>query len=644
MVPEPEPEPEPELEWAQREPEPEPEPYHSSPRAASPTEDAYEDDAEDVNDDEDEGAGCCGALPVVAGRPPAGVVEKYCARRCLDRWRPRGIRLDERTSRLRVARASSRGESKVWDLRGAEVEQGREGRRRFLSIRVIRGCGRGADGRGAEKLRTHKGDELKLAPADAELRRWKHALRRAAARPGRSATTLSGSPAGSLDSEGSWPSSSSADESEHSGSSEDDSDGGRFPLPPGWTVAKSHRSGHRYWVNRGTGEQSRSHPGRRRGRERRRDRVALGAHRMHEAGFNRRRSPARARSHSPRTRRSPNRSEFSVVVRRDPVYSLGIELSQHATVTAYNGPGAEDAGVPLGAQLLAVDSIDFSGVPLVEDPAEQAEELERRLEMVERRTAAGDHVRLQLSQQGGTAARSHRRLSPRRVVVRRLAGGSDGMQEEMKLRHHDHWFRSDGAHRQRRRFGLDQVRGRLIIEQKQRCCCARETRETHSVVEVQADSVATNPLGFTVHTAADRTIVIVATDQRQKDRWVQALRSASRMHGHGVRALASGWEIFVRRLLRRARRREHAAAISSPFDAHGVPLSAGTRRRMHQLERERRKAERRAETLQGRLDEVEEAAKEVNATLRATCLTGCAFTQILLRCRRSSDGTRWSRA
>ena len=172
--------------------------------------------------------------------------------------------------------------------------------------------------------------------------------------------------------------------------------------------------------------------------------------------------------------------------------------------------------------------------------------------MVERRTAAGDHVRLQLSQDGGTAARSHR-LSPRRVVVRRLAGGSDGMQEEMKLRHHDHWLRSDGAHRQRRRFGLDQVRGRLIIEQKQRCCCARN-RETHSVVEVQADSVATNPLGFTVHTAADRTIVIVANDQRQKDRWVQALRSASRTTLSG-RALASGWEKLVRRLPRRARRR-----------------------------------------------------------------------------------------
>jgi hypothetical protein len=61
------------------------------------------------------------------------------------------------------------------------------------------------------------------------------------------------------------------------GSSDDDSDDGRWPLPPEWTAAVSRRTGLRYWANRETGEQSRSHPGRRAGRYNKEDRLAQGA-------------------------------------------------------------------------------------------------------------------------------------------------------------------------------------------------------------------------------------------------------------------------------------------------------------------------------------------------------------------------------
>ena len=53
--------------------------------------------------------------------------------------------------------------------------------------------------------------------------------------------------------------------------------------------------------------------------------------------------------------------EFEVVVRKDRKHGLGIELSRDCRVIGFHGRGAQDAGVPRGAQLLSVAGINLRG-------------------------------------------------------------------------------------------------------------------------------------------------------------------------------------------------------------------------------------------------------------------------------------------
>ena len=88
--------------------------------------------------------------------------------------------------------------------------------------------------------------------------------------------------------------------------------------------------------------------------------------------------------------------EFEVVVRKDRKHGLGIELSRDCRVIGFHGRGAQDAGVPHGAQLLSVAGIDLRGVPSIADASEKEEQMDRLMQSADRRTAAGDNVTLRL--------------------------------------------------------------------------------------------------------------------------------------------------------------------------------------------------------------------------------------------------------
>ena len=193
-------------------------------------------------------------------KPLMGRLEKFCKDRLVagrvpvNSWQERDFTLHPKTGRLMVSseKRSSGKADVLWDLKGASVEQERDGAR--STVVVI----------------TYEGEELRLSTPNADsLRRWKQSLRFVAGGGG-SAHSDTDSDQGSAES---WPSSSSMDESMHDGSvssqaiptawfpwrslrdclrlqSEDDSNGGRWPLPPEWTAAVSRRTGQRYWVNR----------------------------------------------------------------------------------------------------------------------------------------------------------------------------------------------------------------------------------------------------------------------------------------------------------------------------------------------------------------------------------------------------------
>ena len=88
--------------------------------------------------------------------------------------------------------------------------------------------------------------------------------------------------------------------------------------------------------------------------------------------------------------------EFEVVVRKDRKHGLGIELSRDCRVIGFHGRGAQDAGVPHGAQLLSVAGINLRGVPSIADASEKEEQMDRLMQSAGRRTAAGDNVTLRL--------------------------------------------------------------------------------------------------------------------------------------------------------------------------------------------------------------------------------------------------------
>ena len=88
--------------------------------------------------------------------------------------------------------------------------------------------------------------------------------------------------------------------------------------------------------------------------------------------------------------------EFEVVVRKDRKHGLGIELSRDCRVIGFHGRGAQDAGVPRGAQLLSVAGINLRGVPSIADASEKEEQMDRLMQSAGRRTAAGDNVTLRL--------------------------------------------------------------------------------------------------------------------------------------------------------------------------------------------------------------------------------------------------------
>ena len=88
--------------------------------------------------------------------------------------------------------------------------------------------------------------------------------------------------------------------------------------------------------------------------------------------------------------------EFEVVVRKDRKHGLGIELSRDCRVIGFHGRAAQDAGVPLGAQLLSVAGINLRGVPSIADASEKEEQMDRLMQSAGRRTAAGDNVTLRL--------------------------------------------------------------------------------------------------------------------------------------------------------------------------------------------------------------------------------------------------------
>lgn len=176
----------------------------------------------------------------------------------------------------------------------------------------------------------------------------------------------------------------------------------------------------------------------------------------------------------------------------------------------------------------------------------------------------------------------------------------------MKLRH------EDGQHRHHREFSLEA--GRLSVHEKKHWCPGIDPHEhqTHTVVSVRPDSSAANPLGFTVITSSGEQLAIVAKSISQKQLWVDALQETALQHklagSRAVRHQASGWERLVRRLLRRARRRDYAR-LQNQYRP-GIKTSPQTRRRMRQLERERRLAEEHAEDLQLKLEETKNWAYE----------------------------------
>ena len=88
--------------------------------------------------------------------------------------------------------------------------------------------------------------------------------------------------------------------------------------------------------------------------------------------------------------------EFEVVVRKDRKHGLGIELSRDCRVIGFHGRGAQDAGVPHGAQLLSVAGINLRGVPSIADASEKEEQMDRLMQSAGRRTAVGDNVTLRL--------------------------------------------------------------------------------------------------------------------------------------------------------------------------------------------------------------------------------------------------------
>lgn len=135
-------------------------------------------------------------------------------------------------------------------------------------------------------------------------------------------------------------------------------------------------------------------------------------------------------------------------------------------------------------------------------------------------------------------------------------------------------------------------------------------KQTHSVVGVDRDSQARNPLGLTVRTAAGESLQIVAKNGAQKQRWVDALHQTVEMHklagSRAVKHQATGWERLTRRLLRRDRRRDKARVYKEYYPGTDEPPQA--RRRYRQLERERRLAEERADDLERMLKEAEARA------------------------------------
>ena len=263
------------------------------------------------------------------------------------------------------------------------------------------------------------------------------------------------------------------------GSSDDDSDGGRWPLPPDWTAAVSRRTGLRYWVNRASGEQSRSHPGRRAGRRSKEDRLAQGAAVI--------RHVARSASSGAKRRMLHERE-----------LSRSRQGTSAASSTAFDSPVS--SRVALSPRSFARDSAGGA-----EDPAD-----------------------------------GRPRLDPMML----------------KLRH------ANGKHRHHREISLEA--GRLTVHEKKHWLpgMAPQQPETHTVTGVRQDSAAANPLGFTVLAAHGEQVTLVAKNSRQKQLWVDALEETARLHklagSRAVRHQASGWERLVRRVLRRAKRRDHA--------------------------------------------------------------------------------------
>ncbi len=411
--------------------------------------------------------------------------------------------------------------TRLWNLQGAEVSQERVGGQSVLVVT------------------TYTGEELRIStPNQRDVRRWKQSLRFVAGGGGR---TLSDDDddANSMDS---WPSSSSMDESEHDGSSDDDSDGGRWQLPPDWTAVVSRRTGLRYWVNRETGEQSRSHPGRRAGRHKNADRVAHGAAVIRNIASSAS-SEAKKRMLQDRALSRSRRGSFG-----DGSPRQTSRRSRSRSPTVFDS-------LPTPNTALSPRAFSRGSAGRADDDVDMRP-----------------------------------RLDP----------------TTMKLRH------EDGRHRQHREFSLDA--GRLSVHEKKHWCPGKDPHkhQTHIVMSVRPDSSAANPLGFTVTTASGDKLTIVAKNISQKQLWVDALEETALQHklagSRAVRHHASGWERLVRRLLRRARRRDYAR-LQHQYRP-GITTSPQTRRKMRQLERERRLAEEHAEDLQLKLQETEHWAHE----------------------------------